>query len=146
MYKRFAALAAVAALLVVGISGTASARPIVTADLAPLGLGYNSDGTFEGLADVIDQVCAQAGRHDIPAAEDLRASVCVPRPVDEEQGQVPGDNGYELAQLTTPAIGWSSDGFFDGFKNACELGGLVGVPIEGRTVEVVPGVVVTLCV
>jgi hypothetical protein len=147
MHKRIATVVSIAAVLSLGLAGTASAG-LLKVSVAPAGVGYDSDGTFEGLADVVDQICAAAGQQDLVVAEGLSASVCVPRPVDE--GQLPGANGSELLTADLGAvplagIGFGSDGFFGSFQHACELGALIGFPVEEQTVEVAPGVSVTAC-
>jgi hypothetical protein len=139
--KRLAGFAAIAAAFTLGIAGPASAGPILTAEIAPASTSYNSDGTFEGLADVLNQVCAAAGQQEVPDTEGLSAKLCVPH-LDSEGNP---DGTYELAQLGSPAVGFGSDGFFFSLQNLCLVGQLVGVPIPGQTVEVAPGVSVSIC-
>ena len=136
-----------------GPAGSTSAS-ILQADTSGTGApvsGYDSDGTFEGLADVLEQACDQIGEQQL-GEEGLRATLCDERPL----GPNGEDRGHELltadwSALGLPVPGWGSDGFFSDVKNGCEsipfiVAILTGqqLPVEETTVGE-EGASVTLC-
>jgi hypothetical protein len=141
MKTRVATLTALAAVFTMAFAGTASAE-LLSAGAGPV--SYSSQGTHDDLRATIDDACADVGQQSTPDNPITKVSVCIPRPVDEEAGEQPGDNGYQLAS-EEGLVFWSSDGFFADAMNPCFLAGIAGSPVESFRVDPADGVWVAVC-
>lgn len=145
------ASAAVAAISLAVAAPAMAQNPILTADTAATNtgiVGYDSNGTFSGVSDILANLCAATtGQQTVNPAQGLSVTVCQPASSTQPAEPLPQ---ADWSILGLPVTGIDTNITYDAIADACDtvpsLAGLAGVTLTpSATVTVAPGLSVGVC-
>lgn len=116
------ASAAVAAISLAVAAPAMAQSPILTADTAATNtgiVGYDSNGTFSGISDIVANVCAATtGQQTVNPAQGLSATVCQPASSTQAAEPLPQ---VDFSILGLPVTGIDTNGTYNAVAGICDF-------------------------
>jgi len=148
-WKAGAAILTAAASMAVAAPAMANPNQILSSDLSgtPAGVGYGSDGTFDGLSGLAASQCGSTtGPQSVSPTAGLSVSACQPAQYDQNGNQTQPAEPLpqsDFSALGLPVSGLDTNGTYDAVRDACTPPLAPAAPTE--SVAPAPGVSVTVC-